>query len=753
MWSTDAQDPTYQLWTEQVRQEMKRQGLRDTEIHFFYGYQGEESDTAMATQLAREIQRLTSEGHNPDVILSHGDYLYWMLLSMPGSSLDAIPAVCYGLTNAESVQGSVMQQNEAGHERPALVRIKEEIDIQRNLDFADYILNLPTHDDSLHNWTGLPQNHRFCSLLDPIDYWIDALRFAQIEENLSMLDSTRYFNNFYNATEEDSLIAYSQRGGIVYSCRSLRSPNFNINPQLHNQIPNKWAFYPRMSPNHFVQVKHDNSSRACTEGAEFSPYFTMIAEDFLSNDSCIGGCFTSFNVQARDAVNAAVRLLDGEQATQIGPYRHTPEYHINWDALRGKGLMLDQIPEYVNLHHVTFRDANPRLYIVLHALGALVVALLLLTVCIFARRAIRKQRHNAALLHEQAQKAIRNRLILRQTLLSTGALSWRDEGEDYSLLRHLMLNDFYKEKVATFLHQQKDGSYSMQFQGSVGPGAQHWYDLRMNVSHDRHGVVVRQGVFVNIDHQKEQESRNMEVHALLMNAKAREGFINAMYHEVRTPLNAVVGYAQVLSMPGMDCTPEELEEYSTAIESNAAVLKKMINDLLLVTLMNNSTITAQCQPLTMNSQMDLSLWKEAAAMVKYRHNNVVWDHKISGISVNADPKMLAVVMENLVLNASKFSDEGSTITIGWGLKMNPAPAADDSTEQADAEIWVHDEGKGIDVKYHEMIFDRFFKIDSFQPGCGLGLFICKTYVEMMGGSISFDSKPGQGTTFRITLHR
>jgi len=791
MWSTNVDDPVYQLWTAQIQQELKEQGI-EPDVTVFYGRQGEMADSVMEQDFIREIHALKSDGQCPDLILGYGDYVYGLLHSVPetvhGSiPADSIPAVCFGLNLASRIdeQGQPIEDN--WPERPNLVPISAPLDIKANLDLANLILNLTVNErppqpprgskktrqqvnestrqqvnesssqqvnesssqqaegDSCQTWTHLGRRHRFCSLLDPVEYWIDAWRFDWIEGELSKLDSTRYFNNLFNQTEEDSLAAFAERGGIVYSCRSLLSPNFNSNPDIKSQFHNKWAFYPQMSPNYFMQVKHDKSSRRCTEGPGFSPYFTMIAEDFLVNDSCIGGCFAPFDEQARDAVCAAKRLLAGETSMQIGRLSHVNRAQVNWDVLRGKGLSLNQIPEDIQLYNVGFKDVHPQLYVFLSWTFLVVFILALLVAYFFSRDAIRKQRLNAVLFRDQALKYIQKQLILDQTLKSTGALSWQDEGDEYTLLTRLKANAFYTDKLASFLKTQQDGRYFMQLQAAVDGQTQHWYDLRMNVTHDRHGVVKRQGVFVNIDRQKEQESRNMEIHHLLLNAMAREGFINSMYHEVRTPLNAVVGFAQVLAMPGVENTPEEIQAYSDAIESNAAVLKKMINDLLLVTLMNNSNVAAQCQKLTMNSQMNPDLWGEAQSTLKRRKNVLKWEHDISGITVHADPKMLAVVMENLVLNASKFSEEGSTITIGWALQSK--------ADERNVEIWVRDEGKGIDAQYREMIFDRFFKIDSFQPGCGLGLFICKTYVEMMGGHISFDSQPNRGTTFRVTLNR
>ena len=110
--------------------------------------------------------------------------------------------------------------------------------------------------------------------------------------------------------------------------------------------------------------------------------------------------------------------------------------------------------------------------------------------------------------------------------------------------------------------------------------------------------------------------------------------------------------------------------------------------------------------------------------------------------VMADVDMLKTVIENLLSNALRFSDPSSKVTVGWAK-------CDDSVFSA--EIVVRDEGIGIAPEYFELLFDRFFKVDSFTPGCGLGLYICKTFVVSMGGQISVVSKVGKGSVFKIKL--
>ena len=114
----------------------------------------------------------------------------------------------------------------------------------------------------------------------------------------------------------------------------------------------------------------------------------------------------------------------------------------------------------------------------------------------------------------------------------------------------------------------------------------------------------------------------------------------------------------------------------------------------------------------------------------------------AGLVVHADSKLLRDAIYQLLHNAVQFSEPGTNIIFGWDRSEDPSWAA---------EIWVADEGPGIAPQYQNLIFDRFFKVDSFTAGCGLGLYICKSYVELMGGQLSVESQSGEGSIFKIKL--
>lgn len=741
MWATDAQDPVYRNWASILEKEFKRQDI-NAELHYYYGQLGGTMEAIEKTKLSNMVRSLTAEGKEPSLILLYGDYLHWLLDINPDSAVRKIPAVCFGLSTPRYYKRmqNILSRDSLGHCNA--ICITDSFCLKKNVDFADTIANIHTT-DSIATWFSRFPRHRFITLLDSYSVWTDTLLYLNFQKQIATLDTARYLDNFHNEYEEGYLIKVTQGPNCKkeITFKTLRNPAKNLNFTLKNQTITTWAFYAQKSPYIYIQSKHDNSTRSCTEGPNFPPYFTMTAADFENNDSCVGGYFASFESQAKDAVDAGRRLLEGEDAQDIGILRHRQDYHLNWNILREKGLSVYDVPNYAKLHNTTFADYYPQAYIILCIIGGLIFSLITIFIISYSINAILKLKRDERIMHDNAIQAIRKQQMVEDTIRICGAITWSEQGYDYALLSRMELNEFYKKKLEEMMYKTKDGSYTIQFPASIDGGEQHWYDLRMEIRHNEEGEIERHGVLINFDRQKELEAKAIEIHRLKLNTQAREGFITAMSHEIRTPLNAVVGYAQVLSMPELSISPEELHESAFIIEDNAASLKKMIDDLLIVTLMSNSNIVAKKEKCTMASLMDPANWEEAMEMTQRHHNNVVFKPSAQDTTIMADRKMMGRIMENLINNASKFSEDGSTITISW--------SATPSRKDAKVEIKVTDEGVGIEQQYQDLIFERFFKINSFIPGCGLGLYIVKTYVEMMGGEINIESKRKKGTTVSL----
>jgi signal transduction histidine kinase len=108
-------------------------------------------------------------------------------------------------------------------------------------------------------------------------------------------------------------------------------------------------------------------------------------------------------------------------------------------------------------------------------------------------------------------------------------------------------------------------------------------------------------------------------------------------------------------------------------------------------------------------------------------------------TVTTDLDRLVSILNHLLLNAIKFTSKGS-IVIGYDMPVNQC-----------VHIWVRDTGKGIAPEFRDRIFERFFKVDEYVPGAGLGLSICKTMAYSIGGNIGVDSVLGEGSNFWVEI--
>ena len=140
--------------------------------------------------------------------------------------------------------------------------------------------------------------------------------------------------------------------------------------------------------------------------------------------------------------------------------------------------------------------------------------------------------------------------------------------------------------------------------------------------------------------------------------------------------------------------------------------------------------------------IDALHWESLVGTYRVAHDNLLILRGPKDMKVMTDPNLLRKIIENIAIKAAKFSDKSSVITVGWGAIRDG---------KWSSEIWIKDQGIGILPELRDMIFNRFFKGNSFEIGCGLGLYVSKEFADMIGGNISFKSKVGEGTTFRIKL--
>ncbi len=208
-----------------------------------------------------------------------------------------------------------------------------------------------------------------------------------------------------------------------------------------------------------------------------------------------------------------------------------------------------------------------------------------------------------------------------------------------------------------------------------------------------------------------------------------------MSHEIRTPLNAIVGFSSLLAESD-DLSAEERQMAIDLINENSQSLLVTINDILDISRIE-SGISFQQTPFVLNDlirKVQEEQQGKIPAPIELRVNLPQNPVIFEGDSFAGMEQVLC----NLINNASKFTKEGS-IEIGLEQKTD------------EISIYVRDTGIGISPEQQEKIFDRFYRVDHFTKGNGLGLPICKEIIQRFQGSITLKSELGVGTTFFITL--
>ena len=243
------------------------------------------------------------------------------------------------------------------------------------------------------------------------------------------------------------------------------------------------------------------------------------------------------------------------------------------------------------------------------------------------------------------------------------------------------------------------------------------------------------GTSTRVDDRKTMEAALVEARNRAEESdRLKSAFIANMSHEIRTPLNAIIGFTSVLPDLKSD---EERKELINLIQENNQKLLRIIDDV-----MNISKIESGKEKLVMTtfelndvlrSVVD-SYQQEAQSGV-----TILTMFAQGTQQVTTDLNRLMEVLNHLMSNAVKFTAQG-TIVLGYDQPVNKR-----------IRLWVKDTGKGIAAEHHERIFERFFKVDEYIPGAGLGLSICRTMAYSMGGSVGVQSQLGEGSTFWMEI--
>jgi signal transduction histidine kinase len=227
---------------------------------------------------------------------------------------------------------------------------------------------------------------------------------------------------------------------------------------------------------------------------------------------------------------------------------------------------------------------------------------------------------------------------------------------------------------------------------------------------------------------------------LEINDKVQKEFVNVAAHELRTPIQSIMGYSELSTK-----LPEKRVEYNNMIKKNVERLSKLSDDILEVARIESGTMQIEQHEFNIVDLLIESI-NDLKARLKGKHlndniSNVNIDISLPHhpVIVKGDRSKIFQVISNLLCNAEKFTDSG-TITVG---------VIDDLSKKS-AIVSVEDTGKGVDKEMVPKLFTKFSA--KSEHGTGLGLYICKNIVEAHGGSIWFDeTKNGARFSFSVPL--
>ncbi len=223
--------------------------------------------------------------------------------------------------------------------------------------------------------------------------------------------------------------------------------------------------------------------------------------------------------------------------------------------------------------------------------------------------------------------------------------------------------------------------------------------------------------------------------------KVKDEFLGVMSHEFRTPLNIILGYCGLIQDRILGTLSAEQEQALEKIAGRAKELLAMLSAILEVT-----RVETEAVPISPERFDLMEFFGEFKSAHDVRMADVVleWRAPVGGVTLNTDRRKLQLILEQLLANAIQFTESGK-ITVAMSL------GADDKS----ISLSVADTGVGIPRDARELIFDKFSQLDGSttraHEGIGLGLFLVRKFVDLLGGEVTVKSEVGVGSAFEVNL--
>ena len=272
-----------------------------------------------------------------------------------------------------------------------------------------------------------------------------------------------------------------------------------------------------------------------------------------------------------------------------------------------------------------------------------------------------------------------------------------------------------------------------------------WVQINCIPEFDKNGQLKGAfGVWRNInDLMHKQDLLRQETQRAKESGKAKSLFLANMTHEIRTPINAIVGFSEVLSML---TTSEEKKESIQIIKNNCDMLLRLVNDILTASSLETGQISIE--PVDVDFAKSFNEWFESLRpRVQTPGVEFIKDNPYTTLPIKVDPGRVSQVITNFVTNAVKYTHQGH-IKLGYRLETRDS----DGEQRNGLYIYCEDTGEGVPQEIQPKLFERFYKVNDYIQGTGLGLSICKAFANASHGDIGITSEgKDKGSTFWMWL--
>ncbi len=252
------------------------------------------------------------------------------------------------------------------------------------------------------------------------------------------------------------------------------------------------------------------------------------------------------------------------------------------------------------------------------------------------------------------------------------------------------------------------------------------------------------GLFRDITEKKKSIELHKEMEIAKKAAEAKDFFLANISHEIRTPVTGIIGMSEILSQTNLN---QEQTEYLSIINDSSKILLDLINDILDISKIEAGKMSLNPSFFNIKDMLsNLVSLLEPSAKKQNIDFGLTYKTHIPD-KIKADKKRIEQIIMNFVFNALKYTEKGSIKILVSGNKLD--------YNHFEIKIEVKDTGIGVSPTDQSKIFDKFFQLDSslsrVNSGAGLGLFICKELVKLMGGNLGVESAPNEGSNFWFTF--